>query len=161
MSLTQEKLKKLLTYNTETGIFKWHQTAPKRNIFKAAGSRHVKGYWTIWIENKNWMAHKLAWLYVYGYVPEGLDHINRDRADNRITNLRLATRSQNQANTRLSTNNTSGYKGVFRHTTGKWAASIKINKKTKFLGTFTTVEQAHEAYKHAAIELFGSFACFK
>ena len=89
-----------------------------------------------------------------------VDHINRDPFDNRRANLRIATKSTNGMNRPAQANNTSGYKGVARHSkTGKWRAYITAGGKTRHLGLFQTPEQAHEAYVQAAGELHGEFAC--
>jgi hypothetical protein len=88
-----------------------------------------------------------------------LDHINGSKSDNRLSNLREATKAQNGANTRLSVNNSSGYKGVRWHTAAKkWVAKIKINYKSIHLGLFTDIEDAAAAYQAAALKYFGEFA---
>ncbi len=90
---------------------------------------------------------------------EKCDHKNGNTLDNRRSNLRLATHSQNQHNKGLQSNNTSGYKGVtFSKTHKKWRANIQIDNKKKFLGLFDTPEQAHKAYCKAAKELHGEFS---
>ena len=105
-------------------------------------------------------AHRLAWFFVYGEWPQKqIDHINGNKSDNRISNLRLATASQNLSNKGITKSNTSGYKGVsFNRTKKKWMASIKVNKKSINLGYFLTPEEASEAYKAAAIKHHGEFA---
>lgn len=91
-----------------------------------------------------------------------LDHINRNRLDNRKSNLRLCTSSQNQHNKPRPVNNTSNYKGVTWHKIGgKWQAQIMVNKKYKYLGLFKTAELAYEAYCKAALELHGEFVSLK
>ena len=98
---------------------------------------------------------------VLGKQPKGvhIDHINRDRTDNRIQNLRVCTSQQNQANTVARINNKSGYKGVYADKgSGKYRASITFNKKTIKLGYFKDAKLAYEAYKDAAIKYFGEFA---
>jgi HNH endonuclease/AP2 domain len=91
---------------------------------------------------------------------ETVDHINGDRKDNRRDNLRIATQSQNCANKKKLKSNTSGYKGVHLYR-GKWKSSIRANGKQIYLGSFSTPEQAHEAYKAAAIKYYGEFARFE
>jgi len=86
-----------------------------------------------------------------------VDHINGVKADNRRENLRVATNGQNRANSKLNSNNTSGLKGVSRKN-GRWVAVINVGGKKHHLGYFDKKEQAHEAYKKAAIEAFGEFA---
>lgn len=92
---------------------------------------------------------------------EDVDHKNLNPLDNQRKNLRLATSTQNQANRSKQKNSTSGFKGVWWHTKNKkWIANIRINKKTRYLGSFDTPEEAHERYKIEARKLFGEFARF-
>lgn len=88
-----------------------------------------------------------------------VDHINRNKLDNRRENLRIATHSQNHANTGIRKDNSSGYKGVhWNKQSQKWVAQIKINKKTKRIGAYDTPEEAYKAYCAKAKELFGEFS---
>lgn len=118
------------------------------------------GYIQIMINGRNYTAHRLAWLYEYGEFPEGMiDHVNRDRTDNRIANLRTATGTQNLANARRSSTNTSGFKGVsYCRRTGKYEAYVHINGKKKYLGMYVTAEEAHATYIKNARESYGEFA---
>ena len=113
------------------------------------------------IDGRRYLAHRLAWFYVYGEWPrKGLDHINRDRLDNRIANLREADHAQNVQNRGPMSNNKSGFKGVFfnpRHTQ-PWQAQITARGQYFNLGRYATAEEAHEAYKEAAARLHGEFA---
>jgi hypothetical protein len=105
------------------------------------------------------MAHRLAWLWHYGEWPTQVDHINRVKSDNRIENLRLATNSQNRANTGLRRDNASGQTGVwFDNHRKKWAAEIHWQNQKTRLGRFNTFEAAQSAYRQAAKEKFGEFA---
>lgn len=93
---------------------------------------------------------------------EIVDHRDGNGLNNTRANLRLASRSQNRANSRMHKNNTSGYKGVSWHkASGKWSATIGWQKKLLFIGLFDTPEEAHEAYKEKARELHGEFAKFE
>jgi hypothetical protein len=153
--ITQEELKDLLTYNPETGIFNWI----KRNG-NIAGSTNVRGYVTISISDKDYLAHRLAWFYVKGANPINLiDHVNGVCDDNRIINLREASRSQNAWNQIISTRNTSGLKGVSwdKHR-NKWKAQIQILRKVKHIGYFTDKNEAYQAYCKAADEYHKEFA---
>lgn len=99
-------------------------------------------------------------MYIYNRWPNYiLDHIDGNRANNKLSNLREATQSQNCANAKLRSNNTSGFKGVYYHPkTGKWKSQIKKDGVSRHLGLFPTPEEAHKAYVKAAKELFGEFA---
>lgn len=152
--LTQERLKEILHYEPTTGCFKWLRA--KR---KYCGSKEHNGYITIQINRKKYKAHRLAWLYTHGYMPNGfIDHINGVRNDNRLCNLREATNQENQRNSLIRKDNTSGFKGVsFHKSTGKWAANIRLNNKLKHLGLFESPELAFIKYDEAAKSNFGKF----
>lgn len=115
--LTQERLKELFHYDPETGVFTrlvGGPGSPTGVLKNKPNSGH--GYIVISINSKNYLTHRLAWLYVYGRFPlEQIDHINHDRTDNRITNLREVTELENHRNMSKSTNNTSGVVGVTWH----------------------------------------------
>ena len=149
--LTQPRLKELLHYNPETGIFTWRIAAGCVRVGSVAGSVGNRGYLQIRIDCKLYQAHRLAWLYVHGeFPPNDLDHINRVRSDNRIGNLRLSTRAENLQNQSMRSNNTSGHVGVSWYKRDqKWMAQIKINYKTINLGFFTDLTEAISAYASA------------
>lgn len=160
--ITQHRLKQLLDYDPETGVFRWRELAHNRvhcvKIGDVAGGLNAHGYVMVAVDGKKYPAHRLAWLYVHGHWPkEQIDHKNRCRDDNRLCNLRSATRSQNGANSPAPKNNKSGFKGVnfFR---GAWHATIRKDGRTRYLGRHETPEAASEAYKRAASSLFGEFA---
>jgi hypothetical protein len=146
--LTQEKLKKLLRYDASSGVFYWEKTISNRAVAgSVAGYIDGHGYIAIGIGRKLHRAHRLAWLYVFGTFPKAdIDHINKDRKDNRIENLRLATRAQNLQNCFKKSNNTSGVTGVsWNKRTQKWEAHITSNYKKVFLGLFDSIEDATNA----------------
>lgn len=140
--LTFERLIQSLDYDPDTGIFLWKRYSGN----KVAGSDH-QGYVRIKLDGKQYMAHRLAWFYTEGYMPENeIDHINRKRDDNRFCNLRHVTRSCNAINKNTFRNNTSGVKGVsFDKYKGKYRAYYCDNGKLKFLGTYVTVKEAATA----------------
>lgn len=158
--VTQQRLKSELEYNEETGHFIWRRG---RNKGKRAGSPIKNGYRTIRIGGRRgtfFYEHRLAFLYVSGnWPPADVDHINRDRADNRFCNLRLATRSQNNIARPPQLNNTSGISGVaFNIGCKKWVAYLDSNYGRKHLGVFLTKEEAIKARLNAAKNLYGAFA---
>lgn len=159
--LTQDELKSKLHYNPETGIFTWN-ISPVRPVKAGsiAGSVDGNGYILIGISCKRISAHRLAWLYAHGhFTTSDIDHINGVRNDNRLCNLREATRSQNLFNrSGANKNNTSGFKGVaFNKRSESFRAMIRINGKNTNLGYFNTPEEASEAYQTAARKYHGEF----
>jgi hypothetical protein len=120
----------------------------------------VGDYRRIIIEKRRYIASRLAWLWVYGKWPNDfVDHANGNKQDDRIGNLRAATKSQNHANTSAPAHNTSGLKGVsWSKRYGFWLAQIQHKNKHHFLGYFVTPAEAHTAYREAASRLFGQFA---
>jgi hypothetical protein len=135
--LTQKRLKELLDYDPETGIFKWKKSKSNRvKNGSIAGYENILGYIEIRVEGKPYLGHRLAWFYVYSYFPEcGLDHKNRIKSDNRIKNLREITQQCNSRNCGLSKNNTSGVTGVhWSKRERRWISQIMVNRKLKYLG---------------------------
>lgn len=151
--LTQERLKEVLTYDKNTGHFTWLVALSNRTtVGTRAGNTSPKGYRRVMIDNITVMEHRLVWLYVFGVLPNNdLDHINHQRDDNRLCNLREATRKENMQNMLMrKRQNTSGFTCVSLHRkTGKWRAYIVVDYKQKHLGLFDTPEEAHEAYLKA------------
>lgn len=159
-SLTQERLRYLLDYDPESGLFSWKNPQSKRcKVGQVAGTVKSTGYLEIQIDRKLYKAHRLAHLYMTGEFPaEQIDHVNRIKTDNRWANLRAATQSQNNMN-RFQANNTSGKKGVsWDKQTGKWKAQITVNGKTYRLGLYNDMEDAAVAYSTIAKILHGEFS---
>jgi hypothetical protein len=162
--LTAARLREIYEYFPETGMFCRRRVAGEYDR-KATGHLtpgHAYGrYLGLGIDYRRYYCHRLAWLWIHGEWPEHeIDHINGDPYDNRLSNLRAATKSENGYNKRRGTRNTSGIKGVhFFKPSGKWRAAINDgHRRRKHLGLFDTKEQAAEAYRLAAIRLFGVFA---
>jgi len=155
--LTQEKLKSILNFNPETGVFTWLiKPSAKVKENDIAGYFSKKGYVRITINNECYPAHRLVWLYVHGYWPTNMiDHINHDKFDNRIANLREATASENGQNQiKHHSRNKHGYLGVsFCNYHKKYISQIVTNRKLKHLGLFDTPELAHSAYLKAKRDL--------
>lgn len=159
--LTQERLKQVLRYDPATGNFMWLINLRARSIpGNIAGSKRKGGPTHITIDTKRYKAHRLAWLYMTGGWPVGhIDHANGSNSDNRWQNLREATMSQNIANAKRRTDNSSGFKGVSWDSRAKrWVAYINKNQRKRHIGTFHSPEEAHAAYVRAAKALFGEFA---
>lgn len=158
-NLTAERLRELLRYNPETGVFTWRV---KRGIALAgsiAGNKNRNGYVNIYVDNRPYRAHRLAWLYVYGSFPkQDIDHINGVRHDNRIANLRDVSTSHNMMNQRRArTDNKLGLLGVHVRTPERphhkiskpYRAMIYVAGKRVNVGSFATAEEAHAAYLEA------------
>ena len=158
--LTRARLRELLDYNKKTGEFRWRKRpgGGARSDLSAGHVESDQGRRRIGIDGRVYSAHQLAWFYVTGrWGKPIIDHRDGDGTNNRLNNLRPATRSQNGANSRRPRHNTSGHKGVSPHRR-KWLATIRTNGKKIHLGLFDTPQEAHEAYLKAARKLFGKFA---
>lgn len=158
--LTVDLLNHLFEYDKETGNLIW-KTRPTNSVKagEIAGSETEKGYIRIAINHKKYRAHRLVFLMHKGYLPKTLDHINGDRKDNRIENLRPATLAQNAQNRDISSRNKSGYKGVcWDKQTKKWKAEIETSGERVRLGYYNTPEEADKVVRKAREELHGDFA---
>lgn len=149
LMLTSERLKSLLNYDSNTGVFTWSVNKGKIRAGTKADSRNAIGYVQIQIDGENYLG-RLAWLYVTGEWPKfSVDHINCQRADNRIENLRDIPHAANIQNVkRAPKSSTCGFLGVSR-SGNRWRAYINVAGKNKHLGCFATPEQAHEKYLEA------------
>jgi len=164
--ITQEYLKSILEYNQETGIFTWKErektpgtggnTFNTRFAGKEAGRIDKDGYIAIMIRKCPRRAHRLAYLYVYGYMPIEIDHEDSIRHHNWISNLRECSRGENNQNLKKATiaNKSTGLLGAFLNkNSGSFYSQIKKDGNYTWLGCFKTPEQAHEAYVNAKREL--------
>lgn len=158
MSLTQAKLKELLRYDPDTGLFTWLVSRKRVKAGDVAGTTYTNGYVIVRIDGKANSAHRLAWFYMTGEWPaDQIDHIDRDKANNRWGNLRPATSLQNIAN--RGSWSKSGFKGVYKPIgRNDYRTEIRINGKRKLLGYFKTPEEAHAVYLKAANDIHGEFA---
>lgn len=145
--VTLNILKTIMTYDPYTGYFHYVKGNKRRCAGDRVGTLRSDGYWEVTIQYARYRLHRLAWLWMYGEMPSThIDHINGDRADNRISNLRKATHSENQQNLKQATSaNKCGLLGVYYHK-GKYVAQIKLNGRNKYIGRFDTAEAAHNAY---------------
>ena len=153
--VTRARLRELLHYDSDTGEFRWWERVGEE--IRLGG---VAGCIRICVDGRTYRAHQLACLYITGrWGRPMIDHRDGDATNNRWSNLRQATASQNGANARRRRQNASGYKGVsLDKRSGRYRASIGGNGRRIYLGTFDTPQEAHAAYVAAARKLFGKFA---
>lgn len=155
-TISKERLKECVSYDLETGQFT--NIVRRGHVMPGtkAGSAVKTGYIVIKIDGQDYFAHRLAFLYVHGYLPEIIDHINHDKADNRISNLREVTQSENFANKPGKHGKTSSrFKGVFK-SDNVFIAVIVVNRKRIELGRFKNEFAAALAYDFKSWEIFGN-----
>lgn len=147
--LTQQRLKEIFSYN-DGHLLRGGKTA---------GSVNKRGYRTVYVDGKIYKAHRLVFLYHHGFLPNQVDHIDGDKDNNRIENLRAATNSQNRMNCGAQRNNTSGHKNVYWDVeANKWAVKVRVDKKLRTLGRFANIDDAIVAATAGRKELHGAFA---
>jgi len=146
-------------FYVKDNILYWNVDRHSRRLKdKPAGSEN-SGYLQVRVKNRLYMNHRIIWLLHYGYLPKIIDHINRKPLDNRIENMRLATKSDNQCNQKVRSDNTTGAKGVcYFKRVGKWVAYINRHNKRTNLGYFGSIAEAKIAVENAREQLHGSFA---
>lgn len=155
-----EQLRERLSYEPETGLFRWVRPRIGMVSGAVAGSVNNYGYVVINTSGRMFKAHRLAWLFVHGEEAHGLmDHINGDRADNRIANLRVVTAQQNATNRCARSDSKSGAKGIYwRESKRRWIAEICSHGKRVCLGSFRDRADAEAAYRAAAKKVHGEYA---
>ena len=153
----EKEISDFVNYDRKTGIFTWKRTTGNTVSGHIAGTTSKKGYVCITIKNKTYLAHRLAWAICTGGDISGvvIDHIDGNKSNNEISNLRIGNQGQNCQNRKSGNkNNTSGYIGVFLDKRrGSWSAQITKNRKVKSFTGFKTPEEASEAYLNAKREL--------
>lgn len=155
-----ELIRNHIAYDEDSGVFIWiKKTGQNGKLGPKKPSIDSRGYEQVSYMGRSYLAHRLAWYFVHGKWPDKqIDHINGIKTDNRISNLRLATHSQNVRNRPAYKNTASGRKGVYWHSQNKkWQALIVINGRNKSLGLFEDKEEASRAYDAAARERDGDF----
>jgi HNH endonuclease/AP2 domain len=151
-NLTPERLREILHYDPATGLFTWRVCRHHRTKIGAIAGCITNGYGIIVLDGSIYKMHRLAWAYTYGHWPKNdIDHIDGNGTNNRLLNLRDATRSMNcQNQKRAQKNNKTGLLGVrFRRDNGRYSAQIGVDGKPRYLGLFDTAEAAHAAYIEA------------
>lgn len=158
-AVDSSRVREVLNYEPETGLFTWRVSNSNRRLAGSAAGRVAKGYVGICIDGRLYQAHRLAWLYVHGeWPPSALDHVNGVPNDNRISNLRLADASQNGLNRGAQSNNKSGFKGVsWSRVAKKWMAEIVVRGRHYHLGYHDDPARAAAAYREAVDRLTDGF----
>lgn len=151
-------LREMISYDPLTGVFTWKTDHCRRKAGESAGSQKPDGYVYLKLQGQTYGAHRVAWMLITGEWPDSaVDHRDGVRSNNAWSNLRLATRAQNNAN--VPPRGLSGLKGAtYSKRERRWKAQICIRGKQTCLGTFNTAEQAHAAYRDAADTYQGPFA---
>lgn len=153
--MTQDEARTCFEYRD--GFMYWKQRGKGRQLGRPIGNQRT-GYGRIRVNGRTYPTHSLIWLYHFGSLPELLDHVNLDKYDNRVENLRVATTQQNGANRPLNRNNTSGFRGVsFYGPRQKYRAMLGLNGSAVLLGYFNTAKEAKECYDKTAREWFGEY----
>lgn len=157
-TITQESVKYLFDY--ENGNLYWkNPTSLKCNIGDVAGGIRAGGYCGIRINYKAYYTHRLVYLYHHGHMPDYIDHIDGNKLNNAIENLRECTNRQNLYNSKIPTHNTSGIKGVNWHkSSNKWMVRLSIDGKPKYIGQFEDLELAELVIIEARNKFYGEFA---
>lgn len=159
--LTAQRAREHLVYDPSTGIATRKIAASNRvKVGDVIDSPDRHGYLRVAIDGQRYRLHRVIWLMAYGAWPtRQIDHINGRRTDNRLSNLREASREENSRNSKVQSNNASGKKGVsFHKASGKWQARICADGKRHSLGVFESREDAAAAYDRAAVSFHGAFA---
>jgi hypothetical protein len=146
--LTQQYLHQVFDY-IDGHFYRKIKTSNFANLGKV-GHIGNRGYEIISVCGRQYLAHRLAWFYVYGVMPSMIDHIDGDRKNNKIENLRICDCSKNAMNSGVKKRNKLGVKGVFESKNGKYVAQICLNYKKIHIGTFHTIEEASDAYAVAS-----------
>jgi hypothetical protein len=150
--VSADRARALLTYESDTGNFRWRTNRKGgARAGSIAGSKMPNGYWKIGIDGREYLAHRIAWLMVHDRWPtDEIDHVNGNPTDNRLSNLREASRVENSQNFKPRRTNSSGHTGVsYSRAMGRWHAQIMIKRRNVHLGYFDTKEAAANAYRSA------------
>jgi hypothetical protein len=156
-----EKIRQAISYDPDTGVMKWKIKTARTNIGSVAGTKGSHGYLCFSVFKRQYLVHRLAWMLHHNIVLskwEFLDHIDRNKLNNKMENLRLATPKDNNGNVPILSTNTSGYRGVsWDKNKNAWACYLWNKNKKKHLGMFPTAEIAAKVYDKHAKEYFGEY----
>ena len=151
--VTQALLQKFYTYDEVTGELSHRLPQHGKEIGDVIGSLTNTGYLAMAIDSTNYLVHRIIWMYVHGYMPEQVDHIDHVKTNNALINLREVTNTINSKNASLSKNSSTRVNGVsFNKTRNKYRAYITVNRKQINLGSFSTLDAAIEARNKADID---------
>lgn len=156
--LTKSRAEELFTCDFDTGELTWLSNYQRPDLIGTKAGWLNEGYWRVAADGETYYACEIVWLMAYGYIPTNtIDHSNTDKSNDALWNIRLATKGQNAANSKMNCRNTTGFKGVsFCTATQRYRASIQIDGQGKNLGRYDTPEEAHQAWASAAIEAYGA-----
>ena len=158
MTISAELLHSIFEYKDGVLFWKAKKSSNTRQDF-SAGSIAKRGYVSVRLCGKHYYVHRLIYMMHYGFMPEFLDHIDGNKLNNKIENLRSATKSENNRNKKLYKNNKSGVKGVqWNEPCKKWRAVLKLDGKNKHIGLFNTIDEAEHAIKEARVKFHGEFS---
>lgn len=151
---TQERLKELFDYDAETGVFKWLvDKKPRGKAGEVAGCYAEGDYLRLSVDGKLCLGHQMAWLWAHGTVPPMIDHIDGDKHNNALSNLRAANHKRNAQNMKRAATNKSGCTGVsWDKRRGKWRATIVVDQRHRELGRFDNLDEAVAMRKQAEKE---------
>jgi hypothetical protein len=156
--LTRQRLKELLLYDPNIGLFMHLRSQAAAKAGDIAGTKRQK-YCKIYVDGRPYFAHRLVWLYEYGVWPtKHIDHINGNPMDNRICNLREATVSQNQVNSAAKKHSKTGHRGIHMHKCGRYRVQLQKDGKPVHAGYFDTIESAVIARDNVYRKIHGEFA---
>lgn len=157
--ITQKRIHELFEYREDGNLISKNTRGGNAKAGMVAGCLQPSGYIRLRIDGTDRQLHRMIFLYHHGQIAEGMeiDHIDGDKANNRIENLRQVTKSQNNQNAKIRSDNTSGTKGVYKQR-NKWISQITINKKQLYLGSYNTLEQAEMVVKEAREKYHGEYA---
>jgi hypothetical protein len=158
LSLSASRVRELFDYDPATGLLTRRIAVSNSRVGVAVGRDNGLGYLQVRVDRRLFTVHRVIWCWMTGEWPQGeVDHIDGNRSNNRWSNLRLATREQNEANKRTREGKIGGAKGVYAHR-GRWRALITVAGKRIYLGVFDRHEDAVSAYAEAATKHYGAFA---